>query len=133
LHKAEILLLHEPPANCSVIIKETLGVLPTHSLKSDVYSLGCLLYHLCTGRLPFPSPQQPDMVPMPIPDEYPSELRAIIMDCLQYDSARRPSSHEVVTRIFRAWHEASDMVELGAIKVAVFIMHHWLIKILEVL
>ena len=81
--------------------KESFGAAPKYSIKSDIYSLGCLLYNLCTGRFPRNPPQLSGPV-VPIPQEYPQGLRDIIMQCLQVDPIWRPVSREVVEEVGRA-------------------------------
>ena len=81
--------------------KESFGVSPKYSIKSDIYSLGCLLYNMCTGQFPRNPPQWSGAV-VPISEEYPRELRNIIMQCLEVNPARRPVSRDVVEEVNKA-------------------------------
>ena len=88
--------------------------------KSDVYSLGCLLYELCTGDQPFHGtlPQlmllHSEMLPQR-PSTYRSEmsptLEGLIMRMLSKDPAMRPTMDEVEYTLARlAWHRRSKTV-----------------------
>lgn len=66
---------------------------------SDVYSLGILLFELCTGRQPFPvknltealkaHTQQPPPNPRDLNPQIPESLQKIILKCLEKDPSQR--------------------------------------------
>jgi WD40 repeat protein/serine/threonine protein kinase len=72
------------------------------NLRSDVYSLGAVLYHLITGRPPFQGQSIPDVLQQvqnrePVPPRLlisgiDQDLETICLKCLQKDSQRRYSS-----------------------------------------
>ncbi len=78
---------------------------------SDLYSLGVLLYRLCTGRRPFNARSSHELARLhverkPVPPrrlvpELPEELDALILRLLEKDPADRPESAEVVARYLR--------------------------------
>jgi NIMA (never in mitosis gene a)-related kinase len=71
--------------------------------KSDVWSLGCLLYEMCALKHPFESRNQAGLMMKiiqgryePLPNIYSKELTEIVTLCLQKDYRRRPSIHDIL-------------------------------------
>lgn len=69
------------------------------SARADIYALGCVLYHLLTGRPPFPGNYAPEILlkqeTAPVPDprtlreDLPMPLLRVLMRCLAKDPAQR--------------------------------------------
>ncbi|QSZ36734.1 hypothetical protein DSL72_006617 [Monilinia vaccinii-corymbosi] len=67
-----------------------------YTLKSDIWSLGCIMYELCTREVPFNAKTHFQLVQKikegkvtPIPNIYSPELASVIKDCLRVNPDRR--------------------------------------------
>jgi eukaryotic-like serine/threonine-protein kinase len=79
--------------------------------RSDLFSLGCVLYRLCSGALPFSGDTTMSLLtalaidrPKPPRDlnaQVPVELSDLVMSLLEKDPARRPASAQEVVRAIR--------------------------------
>ena len=74
-----------------------------YNMKSDVWSLGCILYELCTLHHPFDSNCLNGLIiqiqrakPPPIPYYYSSNLRNLVDKLLQKSPAKRPSVNQIL-------------------------------------
>jgi serine/threonine protein kinase len=82
--------------------------------RTDIYSLGCVLYHLVTGKVPFSGKTTLDLMtkrvcectlptpPAEINSGVPRELSDLIMACLHVDPDHRPVSMDALADGLRA-------------------------------
>ncbi|KAK8073692.1 kinase-like protein [Apiospora phragmitis] len=98
-----------------------------YTLKSDIWSLGCIMYELCTKEPPFNAKSHFQLVQKikegkiaPLPAIYSAELMGVIRDCLKTNPDRRPDTASLlnmpVVRLMRKEREVVDMGKLVKIK-----------------
>jgi serine/threonine protein kinase len=85
--------------------------------RSDIYSLGCIMYELCCGQPPFVAEGLGDLIvahislPPPDPQGVSPAVRAILLACLAKDPSQRPQSMAEVARLLTE-AGAPDIVRL---------------------
>ncbi|KAG7102644.1 G2-specific protein kinase nim-1 like [Verticillium longisporum] len=90
-----------------------------YTLKSDIWSLGCIMYELCAREPPFNAKTHFQLVQKikegkvnPLPDIYSPELMGTIKDCLRVNPDRRPDTaqllHLPIVRLMRKEKETVD-------------------------
>jgi NIMA (never in mitosis gene a)-related kinase len=91
-----------------------------YTLKSDIWSLGCIIYELCAREPPFNAKTHYQLVQKikegkvaPLPDVYSAELNQVIKDCLKVNPDRRPDTTQLlnlpVVRLMRKEKEVVDL------------------------
>jgi tRNA A-37 threonylcarbamoyl transferase component Bud32 len=88
--------------------------------RADLFSLGCVLYWLCTGQLPFQGDDilstltalatQHPSPPHALSSDVPPALSDLIMELLHKDPSRRPASTQAVVDLLAAIGRASEVV-----------------------
>lgn len=90
-----------------------------YTLKSDIWSLGCIIYELCAREPPFNAKTHYQLVQKikegkvaPLPEMYSPELNQVIRDCLKVNPDRRPDTVQLmnlpVVRLMRKEKEVVD-------------------------
>ncbi|XP_034146436.1 serine/threonine-protein kinase nekl-2-like isoform X2 [Esox lucius] len=79
----------------------------TYNNKSDIWSLGCVLYEMCMLQSAFHAESTVNLIPKILGSSYPSlparfppELRDLLRDIFQQDTSRRPSVDEILAKPF---------------------------------
>ncbi|XP_061581219.1 serine/threonine-protein kinase 4-like [Cololabis saira] len=79
----------------------------TYDSKSDIWSLGCILYELCTKKPAFSAETPIRLMPRIIgghcptlPEDFSPELCQFLIDMLQKEPHERPSANEILERPF---------------------------------
>lgn len=92
-----------------------------YTLKSDIWSLGCIIYELCAREPPFNAKSHFQLVQKikegkvaPLPTVYSPELNAVIKDCLKVNPDRRPDTATLLNLpVVKLMRKEKEVVELG--------------------
>jgi len=92
-----------------------------YTLKSDVWSLGCIIYELCAKEPPFNAKSHFQLVQKikegkiaPLPNIYSPELMAVIRDCLKVNPDRRPDTASLLNLpVVKLMRKEKEVVDLG--------------------
>ncbi|KXH28006.1 hypothetical protein CSAL01_02767 [Colletotrichum salicis] len=94
-----------------------------YTLKSDIWSLGCIIYELCTREPPFNAKSHFQLVQKikegkvsPLPSCYSSELMGTIKDCLRVNPDHRPDTAQLLNLpVVRLMRKEREVVELNKV------------------
>ena len=92
-----------------------------YTLKSDIWSLGCIIYELCSREPPFNAKSHFQLVQKikegkiaPLPPVYSTELNDVIKDCLKVNPDRRPDTAILLNLpVVKLMRKEKEVVELG--------------------
>ncbi|KAK3371997.1 kinase-like domain-containing protein [Podospora didyma] len=92
-----------------------------YTLKSDIWSLGCIIYELCSRNPPFNAKSHFQLVQKikegkidPLPPVYSPELMAVIKDCLRVNPDRRPDTATLLNLpVVRLMRKEKEVVEFS--------------------
>jgi NIMA (never in mitosis gene a)-related kinase len=94
-----------------------------YTLKSDIWSLGCIIYELCSREPPFNAKSHFQLVQKikegkigALPAVYSPELNAVVKDCLKVNPDRRPDTATLLNLpVVKLMRKEKEVVELGRI------------------
>ncbi|KAH0437495.1 hypothetical protein CcaCcLH18_03846 [Colletotrichum camelliae] len=94
-----------------------------YTLKSDIWSLGCIIYELCAREPPFNAKSHFQLVQKikegkvsPLPSCYSSELMGCIKDCLRVNPDHRPDTAQLLNLpVVRLMRKEREVVELNKV------------------
>ncbi|UKZ94996.1 uncharacterized protein TrAFT101_009845 [Trichoderma asperellum] len=92
-----------------------------YTLKSDIWSLGCIIYELCAREPPFNAKTHFQLIQKikdgrinPLPDMYSAELNHVIKDCLKVNPDRRPDTAQLLNNpIVKLMRKEKEVVDLN--------------------
>jgi serine/threonine protein kinase len=92
-----------------------------YTLKSDIWSLGCIIYELCAREPPFNAKSHFQLVQKikegkitTIPSVYSPELMGVIKDCLKVNPDRRPDTATLLNLpVVKLMRKEKEVVELA--------------------
>ena len=92
-----------------------------YTLKSDIWSLGCIIYELCSREPPFNAKSHFQLVQRikegkfaPLPSVYSPELNGVIKDCLRVNPDRRPDTAALLNLpVVKLMRKEKEVVDLG--------------------
>jgi NIMA (never in mitosis gene a)-related kinase len=92
-----------------------------YTLKSDIWSLGCIIYELCSREPPFNAKSHFQLVQRikegkiaALPAIYSAELMAVIKDCLKVNPERRPDTAQLLNLpVVRLMRKEKEVVEFS--------------------
>lgn len=91
-----------------------------YTLKSDIWSLGCIMYELCAKEPPFNAKSHIELVQRirdgriaPLPPCYSPDVTAVIKDCLKVNPDRRPDTATLLNLpIVKLMRKEKEVVEV---------------------
>jgi NIMA (never in mitosis gene a)-related kinase len=79
-----------------------------YSFKSDIWSLGVLLYEICALKMPFNAKSLPKLslniikgIYQPLPVHYSKDLKVLVSSLLQLDPMKRPTITDILSKFFK--------------------------------
>ncbi|KAF4620160.1 hypothetical protein G7Y89_g14660 [Cudoniella acicularis] len=92
-----------------------------YTLKSDIWSLGCIIYELCSREPPFNAKTHYQLVQKikdgktaPLPSVYSQELNNVVKDCLKVNPDRRPDTASLLNLpVVKLMRKEKEVVDLG--------------------
>ncbi|KAL8826109.1 MAG: hypothetical protein Q9191_004004 [Dirinaria sp. TL-2023a] len=92
-----------------------------YTLHSDIWALGCIMYELCTTRVPFNAASHIQLVQKinqgrvdPIPAHYSQDLQETIKACLKLNPLQRPDTSTLINHgMLRLAREKREVAMMG--------------------